>query len=199
MSTNARPQIKFIKYADNSVAAEEVYVVLYARHSTDFQLGSCDDQLRLMRRAVQLNQILSVRFPGAKLVILHELKDEAESGFGSVGRDGLNKALSLLRQGVVQVIIVADFKRFLRGLTVATLTIYDQLQDYGAELLAVSDGFSSSEKGARIKFMGKAFASEEFLESVSIDTQRGLNERRWDGFQTVISGSEWAPFPLSKP
>ena len=62
------------------------------------------------------------------------------------------------------------------------MTLYDSLQDYGAGLLAVSDGFSSAEKSARLKFMNKAYSSEEFLESISIDTTRGLNERRWEGY-----------------
>lgn len=180
-AVTARPNIKFIKYEDYRPVIEVINVILYARHSTDHQGGSCDDQLRLMHNAVEAGEMVSILFPGAKLNIIYEFKDEAVSGFGTVGRDGLDKAQSLLQRGEAHVIIVSDFKRFLRGMGIA-LTLYDQLQDYSAELLAVSDGFSSSEKGARLKFMGKAYASEEFLESVSNDTQRGLNVRRKQGY-----------------
>jgi hypothetical protein len=81
----------------------------------------------------------------------------------------------------VKVVLVDNFTRLIRGMSGA-MVIYDILQQFGAELIAVSDGFSSSEKGARLKFMNKAYASEEFLESISHDTHRGLNERRWEGF-----------------
>lgn len=178
----ARPEFRLIRYDEEDHVANEVTVIAYARFSTDNQTSSStDDQLRLIRRAIQLEQVDSLMFPKAKFVLGYEFKDEAVSGFGMVGRDGLDSALSLIRQGKAKIILVADFKRFLRGMGVA-LTVYDFLQENQAELLAVSDGFSSAEKSARLKFMNKAYASEEFLESVSIDTQRGLNERRYEGF-----------------
>lgn len=110
-----------------------------------------------------------------------EFKDEAITGAGTVGRDGLNACLAEIREGRAQGIVVDDFKRFIRDMG-SSLNLYDFLQDQGAELYSVSDGFSSAEPGARLKFMNKAYASEEFLDTVSRDTKRGLNERRYEGF-----------------
>jgi DNA invertase Pin-like site-specific DNA recombinase len=178
----ARPSFRRIRYEDEEEILSEVDAASLARHSTDNQLSSsCDDQLRRIQRSVDRDELRSLAFPKAKIHLKHQYKDEAISGFGVIGRDGLDAVLSLIRQRKVQLVLVDDFKRLIRSMGGA-MAIYDLLQEYGAELLAVSDGFSSSEKGARLKFMNKAYASEEFLESVSLDTQRGLNERRWEGF-----------------
>ncbi len=179
----ARPQVKLIKYDDDiKDLTLKVRIIIYARFSTDNQSSSStEDQIRLIRRAANLAQIKSALFPGRDFEIVAEFKDEAVSGFGVVGRDGLDSAMNMIRNKQADVILVSDFKRFLRGMGIA-LQLFDFLNEYGAELLAISDGFSSAQKNARLMFMNKAYASEEFLESVSIDTQRGLNERRYEGF-----------------
>lgn len=182
-TSTARPQINLIKYDD--VPRDDlikIRVLIYARYSTDNQSSaSTEDQARMVRRAVQIGNIKPLLFEGKNFEIVGEFKDEAVSGFGVVGRDGLDSALNMIRAKQADVIVVSDFKRFLRGMGIA-LQIYDFLQEHGAELIAVSDGFSSAQKNARLMFMNKAYASEEFLEGVSIDTQRGLNERRYEGF-----------------
>lgn len=174
--------IKVIRYASDTVHASVVFTDLYARYSTDNQAyTSTEDQLRRLRRGVDRREIKSLLFPKAVIEILHEYKDDAISGFGTVGRDGLNAALAEIREGKAQILLVDDFKRFVRDMG-STLFLYDFLQDYNAELISISDGFSSAEPGARLKFMNKAYASEEFLEGVSQDTKRGLNERREEGY-----------------
>jgi len=45
----------------------------------------------------------------------------------------------------VQIIVVSDFKRIIRGVEIG-LVIFDILQELGGELLSVSDGFSSSKQ-----------------------------------------------------
>lgn len=178
----ATREIKFIRYEPEVLLATTVGLILYARYSTDNQAHtSTEDQLRRTRRSVSLGDVRSVLFSQAKIELRHEFKDDAVSGFGTVGRDGLDQALSKIRNGEAKIILVDDFKRFVRGMGSA-LDLYDFLQDHGAELISISDSFSSAEPNARLKFMNKAYASEEFLDGVSRDTQRGLNERRYEGF-----------------
>ena len=180
--TAVKRQVKLIQYEDKDEIVYEVIVLPYLRFSTDNQsTTSNEDQFRVICRAIQLGHVKSLLFPNAKLKLGPEFRDEAVSGFGTVGRTGLDGALSMLRQGKAHIIAVACFKRFLRGMN-SSLVLHDFLVENKCELLAVSDGFSSAEKGARLKFMNKAYASEEFLESVSIDTKRGLDERRFEGF-----------------
>lgn len=182
MTAVVRPEFRRIHYDEESPVANEVTVIAYARYSTDNQSSaSTEDQLRTIRRSIQFGEVRSLLFPGAKFTLGYEFKDDAISGFGMVGREGLDAALSIVRQGKAKVIVVSDFKRFLRGMG-AALTIYDFLQDYQAELISVSDDFSSAAKSARLQFMNKAYASEEFLETISNDTRRGLNARRYEGF-----------------
>lgn len=182
MAERAERQVKIIRYEAGEVEAQFATFDLYARYSTDNQANtSTEDQLRRVRRAVNLGEVKSIRFPKAQVTIGEEFKDEAMSGVGVVGKDGLNQALARIRNGVSQGILVDDFKRFIRDMGSA-MDLHDFLQDYGAELISISDGFSSSQQGARLQFMNKAYASEEFLDGVSRDTRRGLNERRYEGF-----------------
>ncbi len=174
--------IEIIKYAKEDTVASKADGASYARYSTDNQLKtSTDDQLRRIRRSNQHGTIKSLLFPNVKIDLRYEIKDDAVSGFGKVGRDGLDKIISLIRSGQIKVIVVDDFKRFIRDMGSA-LDLYDLLQEHNAELISISDGFSSAESGARLKFMNKAYASEEFLDGVSRDTKRGLNERRYEGY-----------------
>jgi len=182
MSESTARTIKVLKYTDKSTHAVSVDALSYARYSTENQANSStEDQHRRIRRATEYGDAESRLFPKAKLELKHEFKDDAISGFGTIGREGLNEALAKIRSGEAKIILVDDFKRFLRDMGSA-LDLYDFLQDYGAELISISDKFSSSEPGARLKFMNKAYASEEFLDGVSRDTRRGLNERRYEGF-----------------
>ena len=174
---------KIIRYNDEPEATVDVVpCVAYARYSTDNQSTySTDDQLEFIRRHVSMEHFKSRLFPSCKFDVIAEFKDEAISGFSTVGRDGLSKALAMIRAGTARVILVAEFKRFIRGMQ-ASLDLYELLQEYRAELISVSDNFSSSEPRARLNFMAKAIASEEFLEAVSADTKRGLDARRYNGF-----------------
>lgn len=182
-NSSVRPQINLIRYdEDPQDRLRKIRVIIYARYSTDNQSStSTEDQIKLVRRAIQLGQLKSLRFSGCNFEIVGEFKDDAVSGFGSVGRDGLDAGLNMMRKDEADIMAVADAKRIFRGMTLAQ-TLHDFFQEYGVELVAVSDGFSSAQKNARLMFMNKAYASEEFLEGVSIDTQRGLNERRYEGF-----------------
>lgn len=177
----ARQPVKILKYEDPPLSQVVIKCIGYVRHSTEGQLGSCEDQLRKIRREFELGNVESKKFPNAKLELAFEFKDEAISGASVDNRDGFNAAQSKIRSGEAKAIVSLNFNRVTRSMPDG-LGFYDFLNEYDAELICISDGFSSAERGARLKFMTKAYASEEFLEGVSVDTQRGLNERRYEGF-----------------
>ena len=174
--------VKQIFYEDKPEAsAQEILCCAYGRYSTDHQSSSSsDEQINNVIRAVAQKRVKSLLFPGVPLKVTCEFKDDAVSGASMAGRDGLERALTQIRLGRCKIILVSDFKRFLRGMSTA-LELYDFLQEHGAELIATSDGFSSASPNARTQFMGRALASEEFLEATSTDTRRGLDERRYEG------------------
>ena len=181
MAEPNRPNFKIIKYTDETpLSNPEVGVVLYARDSTEFQAGSCDDQLRALRRAIDGGKVRSRRFPNSKLVIKCELKDEGYSGFSIERREQLSLGLSLLAKREASILVVLRLDRASRNM-MNSLEISDQIEEWNAELISVSDDYSSADKGSRLKLMNRAWASEELLENISMDTHRGLNERRIEG------------------
>jgi hypothetical protein len=89
-STALRQPYRRINYQDNDIPPEEVVAASITRISTDNQLGSSlDDQERRIERAVQRGEIKSLNFPSSSICLKYRFRDEAISGFGMVGRDGL--------------------------------------------------------------------------------------------------------------
>ncbi|NJL24305.1 MAG: recombinase family protein, partial [Calothrix sp. SM1_5_4] len=114
-SEAVKPSFRRIRYEDEDEIPSEVDAASLARHSTDNQLStSCDDQLRPIQRAVERDELKSLSFPHAQIRLKYQYKDEAISGFGVIGRDGLDAVLSLIRQGKIQLVLVDDFKRLIR-------------------------------------------------------------------------------------
>lgn len=180
--SNARSFRRIHIEKEEKSQAREVRAICYARFSTGNQLNtSIDDQLLAIHQSIQAGEVKSLLHPDAKIVVVNEFSDDAVSGFSMVGRAGLEAALSLIRSRKAQLLLVHDFKRMIRGMTLA-ISLYEELREVGAELYATSDGFSSAMPDARLAFMHKAFSSEEFIEQISRDTRRGLNARRTQGF-----------------
>jgi DNA invertase Pin-like site-specific DNA recombinase len=139
---------------------------IYARYSSDLQSPkSIDDQLALCRAFAERE--------GWAIVATFE--DRALSGASSENRAGYQ---ALLREAsapksAFQVILIEDLSRLTRDLG-DLLQAERRLRVRGIEIVGVSDGIRTGQKGAKLGLLVKGLMNEIYLEDLREKTHRGM-------------------------
>jgi DNA invertase Pin-like site-specific DNA recombinase len=139
---------------------------IYARYSSDLQSPtSIDDQVRLCRAYADAQGWTVVRI----------FEDRALSGFASESRQGYQELLAaaLGTTSPFDVILVEDLGRLTRN-TGEALRLYQRLQLKGIEIVGVSDGIQTNQRGAKVHLTIKGLTNELYLDDLRDKTHRGL-------------------------
>jgi site-specific DNA recombinase len=132
---------------------------VYARHSTDKQERSCEDQIHLCRQYAERND----------LRVIIEQRDEAISGASTRNRPGLQFLLNDARAGRIDAVIVEDLHRLSRNQADVT-ALHQELDYLGVDILAVSTGRVDDLQAGVLGIVG-----QQFRKAIAANTRRGMN------------------------
>jgi len=149
----------------------------YARYSTDRQdARSIEDQLRRCREFATSRD----------WQLIAEYKDAAQSG-AHLDRAEMQRLLTdAKRRGgsPFSAVLVDDLSRLSRDLGNTWRIVFEDLASLNVNVVDVSTGQASDAQGARLTFGVRALINDSFLETVRIQTHRGLEGRALGGFWT---------------
>ncbi len=173
---------------------------IYARYSTDLQSPtSIEDQVRLCRAYAERQAWLVVAV----------FEDRALSGASTQPRQGYQQLLgaALSPTPPFDIVLVEDVGRLTRD-TSETLRVYQRLQFRGIEIVGVSDGIQTSQRGAKVHLTIKGLTNELYLDDLREKTHRGLTGAfvrglsaggRLFGYRTVPVSVEERPGKHTRP
>ena len=109
----------------------------------------------------------------------HELRgseDAALSGFGIEHRPGYQQLLTaaLTSPATLDVVLVEDLSRLTRDMA-ELLRVTTRLRLKGVELVGVSDGIATGQRGAKMHVAVKGLVNELYLDDLRDKTHRGLS------------------------
>lgn len=144
----------------------------YARFSTEKQNAlTIDAQLAECRRYAEAHG----------LEIVREFSDEAASG-ASLNRPGLSKLRAEAKSKTFQAVIVVDLSRLSRDVGDTHNLIWRELAPRGVEVVSVTDGIRTSQKGSRLITGVNSVVADQFRQITSAKTRNALEERARAGF-----------------
>lgn len=150
-------------------------IAVYARYSTDRQnVASIADQVRVCRE-------YAARRAGAVDEALI-FKDRAISGT-SAARPGLQNLLETVRSGLIDVVLTEDLSRIGRNVG-NNDRFFSDMQESGARLIAINDGFDTGERKSRMLGAIKSAMAADYIDELKDRTKRGMDGLFMAGMST---------------
>jgi len=158
-----------------TAAEPAVRAAIYARYSSEMQkASSIDDQIRECTTFID-RQGWRV---GDGLIFV----DRAVSG-NVANRTGYVALKAAAAAGAFSYIVVDDLSRFGRD-ALESLSAFQELKALGVNIVGVSDGINTANRGSKVPYYFKSLMNDFFLDDLSEKVMRGLKGRAIDGMST---------------
>jgi site-specific DNA recombinase len=143
----------------------------YARYSSDMQKDGWTIQAQ--------TRTITDHLTAKGIPIEAITKDEAKSG-KTTNRAGLQEALTIIRAGRANMLVVAKLDRATRALFDA-LGLDRELKEYGASLYCIEENIDTADPNAMFMFQMHAIMAQRYRENLAFETAKGKRERVEEG------------------